>query len=109
MRGLPPHLLATGIAPIDKNRPVLLPVQYRGHEARGQFALGTLRRLGRAEISRWSLTTHLPVMRFLRTKLHIRSASNQVGSTKEARRVESAGSLRGYATPAGPWGLPRLV
>ena len=44
--GLLPHFLATGIAPVDKNRPVLLHVQYRGHEARGQFALGTLRRLG---------------------------------------------------------------
>ena len=72
--GLLPHFLATGIAPVDKNRPVLLHVQYRGHEARGQFALGTLRRLGRAEISRWSLTTHLTVMRVPSTKPHIRSA-----------------------------------
>jgi hypothetical protein len=39
-----------------------------------------------------------------------RSFRNQtkVGSTKEARRVEAAGFLRGYATPAGPWGLTRL-
>ena len=43
--GLLPHFLATGIAPVDKNRPVLLHVQYRGHEARGQFAPGTMRRL----------------------------------------------------------------
>jgi hypothetical protein len=47
-------------------------------------------------------------MRLLSTKVHIRSAIKQVGSTKEARRVESAGFLRGYAVLAGPWGLPRL-
>jgi hypothetical protein len=50
MRGLLPHLPATGIAPIDKNRPVLLHVQYRGHKATGNLRFGQCGDWGRAEI-----------------------------------------------------------